>query len=248
MNSMDSEIVMENMTWAEIRDAMQKGFTNVLFCVASIEQHGPHLPISTDNIFGDEIAKRVAVKLGNTLVAPTIRPGYSPHHMGFPGTITLRSATLGMVIEDYCVSLGKHRFKNIIVICSHGGNTPTIQLACREAAAKVPDTCKIIPIYDLSLYAPKDVYPKNGFHANRAETSEMLYIRGSVVRKDKIREDPLRLEKDMIDPSVLLVQGFVHELSSSGVLGDPSGANVEEGKKGFDKTIENLAKEIRQLL
>jgi len=242
---------MSNMTWEEIRDAIRNGFTSVVFGVASFEQHGPQLPISTDTLLGGEVATRVAAKLGKTLVAPTIRPGYSPHHMTFPGTITLRSQTLGMIIEDYCTSLAKHGFKNIIVICSHGGNKSTIELTCRKVAEILPSV-NIIPIYDLILYGPeggKGLFGRvEGFHANRAETSWMLHVREDLVRRDKIKKDPMRLDKNIIDPAILFGQGLVSDISSTGVLGDPTGANAHEGEKTFTAIIDNLVQEIRLFL
>ncbi|MGD0550097.1 MAG: creatininase family protein [Candidatus Bathyarchaeia archaeon] len=245
---MSPEIVMENMTWEEIRDAIRSGSTNVAFAVASWEQHGPQLPISTDTLLGDEIARRVASKLAKTLVGPTIRPGYSPHHMTFPGTITLRGETLEMLIEDYCISLAKHGFKNIVVICSHGGNTPTMKLACRKAAGSVVGV-NVIPIYDIVPYAPEGTFDReSGFHANRAETSLILYIREGLVKKDKIQKDPMRLNKNIIDYSILLAQGFVSDISSTGVLGDPTGASSQEGEKILEVIVENMTKEIRLLL
>lgn len=247
---MNDCILMENMTWQEIQNAILSGCNSVIFAVSSIEQHGPHLPTSTDAVIGEEVARRVAVRLDKTLVAPTIRPGYAPSNMCFPGTITLQSQTLSMTIRDYCVSLAKF-FKNIVVMCAHGGNLPILQLACREVAETLPAT-NIIPIYGIAVYAPEDEKGlfgrEKGFHANRTETSWMLHIRQDLVRKDKIKRDPMQLPKNIIDPSRIFRQGMTSEISSTGVLGDPIGANAEEGRRVIDAIVDNMAREIRLLL
>ena len=82
------------MTWKQIKEAMEQGYRRVIFALGSIEQHGPHLPLVTDTLLGDVLAVRVAEKLGNTLVAPTIRPGCSEHHLSFPGSLSISSDLL----------------------------------------------------------------------------------------------------------------------------------------------------------
>ena len=85
---------MAEMTWPDIKSAIEQGYTTVVVAVGSTEQHGPHLPTMTDTRIGDELAHRVAMKLGHTLQAITITVGCSKHHLSFPGTISLRDETL----------------------------------------------------------------------------------------------------------------------------------------------------------
>jgi creatinine amidohydrolase len=130
-------ILLEEMTWSMVQDAMRGGYKSVIMAVGSIEQHGPHLPVSTDVHFGDCLAKLVAEKLGNTLVAPTIKPGCSSHHMHFPGTISLEPETLIAVLKDSCRSLDKHGFENIILLPSHGGNFAPVTTAVQSIAMQL---------------------------------------------------------------------------------------------------------------
>lgn len=81
-------IDLTKMTSPEVKEAIENGYTTVVFAVRSNEQHGPCLAISTDAVIGDFIALKVTQKLGNALKAPTINVGCSEHHMKFPGTIT----------------------------------------------------------------------------------------------------------------------------------------------------------------
>jgi len=91
-------IRMPEMTWPDIKSAIEQGYVSVVVAVSSTEQHGPHLPTMTDTRIGDEAAHRVAIKLDHTLQARTISVGCSKHHLAFPGTISLREETLRMII------------------------------------------------------------------------------------------------------------------------------------------------------
>ena len=117
---------MREMNWPDIKAAVEQGYTTVVVAVGSTEQHGPHLPTMTDTRIGDEVARRVAMKLGHALQANTISVGCSSHHFGFSGTISLRDETLRMVIRDYVSSLIRSGFDRIVLLPSHGGNFSTV--------------------------------------------------------------------------------------------------------------------------
>ena len=111
---MAEKVLIEEMTWVEIKEAIDQGKTGVIVVSGAMEQHGPHLPTGTDTILGYELAQRAALKLGNVLVAPVVRPCLSEHHIGFPGSFTLSWETYYDVIEDYCESLARFGFKDIV--------------------------------------------------------------------------------------------------------------------------------------
>ncbi len=83
-------IRMEEMNWPDIKTAIESGFKTVVIAVGSTEQHGPHLPTMTDARIGEDVAERVARKLGHALLARTIDVGLSEHHLAFAGTISLK--------------------------------------------------------------------------------------------------------------------------------------------------------------
>ena len=124
-------VLLEEMTWPEIRDALQNGMRTVVVCAASIEQHGPHLAERTDTTLGYAEAEALARRLGNALVAPVIRPGLSAHHMVLPGTVTLRPEVFRGVVEDYISSYVRHGFTTIVLISSHGGNFDALEEVAR---------------------------------------------------------------------------------------------------------------------
>jgi creatinine amidohydrolase len=90
------------MTWLEVKQALEQGYRCIIFALGSIEQHGPHLPLVTDTLIGDALAVRVAEKLGRALVAPTIRPGCSEHHMSFAGSLSISNELLAALTRAYC--------------------------------------------------------------------------------------------------------------------------------------------------
>ena len=125
---MKDTVLMQELSWPEIQAAHDAGKTTAILACGAVEQHGPHLPTGTDDYLGTAMAERAARLAGDALVAPTLRPGLSEHHMHFPGSFTLRPSTFVALLEDYCHSLARQGFRRIVVFASHGGNTDSIDL------------------------------------------------------------------------------------------------------------------------
>lgn len=242
------EVLVENMTWPEVKERLEQGWDTAVFGVGAVEQHGPHLPIMTDALLGTEIAVGVARALGKALAYTSIRPGFSPHHMDFPGTITVRHETLVMMMQDYVRSLVRHGFKRIVIICSHGGNASTIRLGCRQIQAEIGDQALIIPVYDVLRYASATevfVGLEEGFHANRIETSWVLHLRPDLVKMDRAVKDGTYPKAG--DLSVVLFQGSIRDLAPSGVLGDGTRGDAELGGSTFANACRALAADVEEL-
>ena len=201
--------------------------------IGSIEQHGPHLPLGTDWIIVQEIAKRVAEKLGNCYLLPALPYGTSQEHLEFPGTISLKPSTLAKVIRDIVLSLYLHNIKKIIVISGHGGNwiiKPTI----RELNLKYPDL-KIIHSGPMGG-KPLDI------HAGDSETSYMLYINEDLVKKDKIVDHVPDVTQEYLD------YVGMKPLSKHGSWGPASQASKEKGEKLLETRVEKILKYVRETL
>ena len=111
---------LPHMTVPEVREFLTRS-DMVIIPVASLEQHGRHLPIGTDYLNGVERAKMIAQRV-DVLVAPILLPGQSPYHMGFEGTITLPSTLIQEVYVESAKSLMRHGFKRFLFLSAHGGN------------------------------------------------------------------------------------------------------------------------------
>ena len=152
---MAAKVKLEEMTWPEVEAARGEGVETVIVPTASVEQHGPHLPLLTDTLIGDRVAEMTARKLGKTLVAPVIRPGLSSHHMGFPGSFTLSPETFHRVLEEYCLSLLTHGFRAFILTSGHGGNftyLDAIGSYLQDALRAREPNVRVIPHVNLVRY------------------------------------------------------------------------------------------------
>ena len=119
------------MTWSACREAAYSGRVAVL-PVATYEDHGYHLPIDTDVRLCTGICERAVARIPDEAVLiPPVSHGYSPHHMDFPGTITIRWDTFINYVRDVCVSLAHHGFKRILIVNGHGSNTAPVEMAAR---------------------------------------------------------------------------------------------------------------------
>src|SRR5579862_3030817 len=111
---------LPHMSWPEVQDLLTRS-DMVVIPIASIEEHGPQLPVGTDFLAATERAKLIAQKT-DVLVAPILLPGISPYHMEFPGTITLSSETVQRVYFEAAQSLIHHGFRRFLILTSHAGN------------------------------------------------------------------------------------------------------------------------------
>jgi creatinine amidohydrolase/Fe(II)-dependent formamide hydrolase-like protein len=120
-------------SWPEIEDYLTRS-RGIVIPIGSTEQHGPTGLIGTDAICPEVIAKRAADEAG-FLVGPTFNVGVAQHHLGFPGSMTLRPSTMIAAIHDWVASLGRHGFERIYFFNGHGGNVSTINAAFSEIYA-----------------------------------------------------------------------------------------------------------------
>lgn len=155
---------------------------------ASIEQHGPHLPVGTDTFLCEAVVTGAAQRAASEIVvAPTLRYGDSAHHFPFPGVITLSSASYAAAVGELCDSLWRSGFRRLAVINGHGGNDPGNEIAARDlvhrgerevtiAAAAYWDIARPALVAETDL--PSALIPG---HAGRFETALMLVVRPELV-------------------------------------------------------------------
>lgn len=243
------ETRMYKTTWPEVEEYLKENDV-VIFPVGSQEQHGKHLAEDNDAFTALEVAKRVAEKTG-VLVAPAMPFGYSPHHMGFSGTITLPFETLLQVYKEVCKSLMKHGFKKIVIMNGHGGNSNVIAEALRRIKEETGERVYSLMVFPGS-WAPEivnETIETRGGHADEMETSVALYLGQRVFFEKGEKGVPPETPSEFIQKyrgKVSAVSDF-HERTVSGSLGDPTYASKEKGKKVMEAGIEEIAKFIEEL-
>lgn len=222
-------------TWKELKDS---SVGTAVISFGSIEQHGYHLPLGTDWIIAQETARRLAEELDAYLL-PTMPFGCSREHMGFPGTITLKPATLASVLEDIVESLMEHGIKKIVVVNSHGGNW-VLKPIVRELNYKYPDLSILWadgPLPHKAEPVPEDI------HSGREETSTMMYLRPDLIREINQEFDSPGIVGQEFNDYI----GF-EKTTKTGAWGKPSEASDELGRLNIEKTLKHQTEYIRWAL
>jgi mycofactocin precursor peptide peptidase len=183
--------------------------------VGATEQHGPHLPVSTDTDIAVALAERLVAALPEAVLAPALVYGASGEHAGFAGTLSIgREAT-----EHVLVELGRsaaESFARVVLVSAHGGNAEPVARATARLVAEGRDVVAWSPSWS------------GDAHAGRTETSVMLALCPERVRLGAAAAGataPLAA----LWPA--LRTGGVRAVSANGVLGDPAGASAEEGRR-----------------
>ena len=126
------------LTWPEVAEWVARDPVLVI-PVATLEDHGYHLPIDTDVVIAETLAGRaVTARPGRALLLPTVTHGYTPHHMDFPGSITIGWKTFVDHLVDIGRSVLHHGFRRILFVNGHGSNVPLVDMASRLIMLEQP--------------------------------------------------------------------------------------------------------------
>lgn len=223
----------------ELRKIIKKRKYAAVIPVGSIEQHGPHLPISTDSDIVSEIAKRFS-KQGNFLLLPTINYGVSFEHSPF-FNLSLRESTLQNMIIDICKSLIQANISTIFILNGHHGNQKSLNQICK----KIQNRSKI----KIFVFSYWHFMSQEFDHAGEIETSLMLAISKKVkmkkAQKGLIISKLSKKEKTRI--SKIASKSFPLA-TKNGVWGDPTLASSKLGRKLLSEILRNLKKKSQTCL
>jgi creatinine amidohydrolase len=215
----------------------------------AVEQHGPHLPLGTDAIFGDEIGRQVADRL-DAFLAPTVRVGCSSHHLAFAGTVSVEEETFHRVAGDVARGLAGHGFRRIVLLPTHGGNFRPLGEA-RKKLGPV-DGARVITFPDLSLLlgailpvaSSLGLTPaEGGVHAGEWETSMMLAIRPDLVQMGSAEPG---YTGDLMSGVKKFFEEGVQSVAENGVFGDPRRASAEAGQMYIERIVDAVVQAVEE--
>jgi creatinine amidohydrolase len=242
---------LEKMTWKEIGVALKAGTDTAIITIGATEQHGPQLALASDSATGDCLAREIAERVGRTLITPNIRLGISPHHMNFPGTITVRSEVLKSLVYEYVHSLAWHGFRHIFIIPTHGTNF-------KMAGELEVELGKLYPHMGIFSFSDAEAYistltetskrlgidlAEAGSHSGLSETSMVMACQPELV-------DLANAEQGFMGDAYGMGEKLNREgtdsISPIGVLGDPRGSTVKAGKEYLESLTSLLSTYFKQ--
>lgn len=235
-------IELDQVTWPEVRAEIDGGRDTVVVAFGATEQHGPHMPLGTDAMIGDRLARDLADRL-EAFVAPTVRVGCSAHHVGFAGTMSVADETFHALVGDLVRSLAAGGFRRIVLVPTHGGNFGPLAAAVEQLGdvdgVRVDALTDLSVLFQVALLGQEEHgVPVNegGLHAGEWETSLMLALRPELVRMERAEAGFTGDVQDAI--GTLFREDGVASLSENGVLGDPTRASIEHGRRYWDRAVE----------
>ena len=239
-------------TWSEVETYLQSS-TGIIIPIGSTEQHGPTGLIGTDAICAEAIAQGVGEETG-ALVAPTINVGMALHHLGFPGSMSLRPSTLIQVLLDSLTSLARAGFTHFYLINGHGGNIATVKAAFSELyyqleTLNLPQASRVRCQLDnwfmaRSVYQlAKELYgDQEGSHATPSEVALTQFVY------------PQAIKKAPLDPNVAKGHGIYgatqfRQSYPDGRMGsNPALATPEHGQRFYEAAVKEMSESYRQFL
>jgi mycofactocin precursor peptide peptidase len=208
---------LADLSWPDVAERAATGAI-LAIPVGATEQHGPHLPLSTDTDIALALCDRLSEKRPDVLVAPPVPYGSSGEHAGFAGTLSIGQTATELLLLELGRSAAE-TFTRLLLVSAHGGNTGPVARAVARLRAESRD---------VRVFQPQWAgHP----HAGRPETALQLALRPASVHMRHAAAGDLRPLPDVLP---LLRDGGVRAVSANGVLGDPAGATAGEGQALLD--------------
>jgi creatinine amidohydrolase len=218
-----------DLTWKEVKSYLNLR-KDVVLPFGSVEEHGYHLPLSTDGDIALRVAEELSRKKG-VMIAPVVWYGVCNTTRSFPGTVSAGFDSFKAYVSDLLASLGESGFKKVYVISGHlgGSHVSALKEASRERDMS-------IFFLDLRNVETKDILETMPFHAGEGETSLMLHLHPEKVNMSKAVDEDIEFEEFSMTSSV--------KLNKSGVWGQATKATAEKGEELFKRVIETFEKAI----
>lgn len=234
-------MVLDDVTMPEYERGLGASRT-VLIPFGSLEEHGAHLPLSTDTLQVVEVCRRAAERTGAHL-APALPYGVCRSTRNHPGTVGVTTATLRALALDLVRDFHRQGMRSFVLISGHAGKTHVLTLvdAGEQLLDELPDIAisVISEYHEIQAAGRALVEAEDDSHAGEIETSRVLSLRPDLVKGTSPAEWP-----DF--PDARLVRDKRRHWRG-GVWGDPSRASAEKGRALFDLAVERVCSLVREL-
>lgn len=215
-----------------------KSGKKIIIPLGSIEQHGPHLPISTDTIIAEYLANQLTKKI-SSYALPGIPYGVSFEHRPF-FNISINNDVLSELLSQVCISLGENGFNQIIILNGHRGNMGVLQYIPQIVERNNPK----VNVFGINYW---HLIEREFDHGGFVETSLMLAIEPKLVQMQMAKRGYLNKKRLHSTYRTFLSNTSSFKITRNGVLGDPRKATSEEGKKIISITMKNLVRTLKEL-
>lgn len=234
-------MIIEELTMTEFEAGLLKSRT-VLIPFGSVEEHGSHLPLSTDTLQAYEVCKKAALQ-ASLFVAPPVHYGNCRSTACHPGTISVSTTVVKLLFRDIVVSLRKHGMRNFVALSGHAGGAHcmALQEAGEQLLAEFDDIgVAVVTEYDLAREEGRGIIETpNDAHAGEIETSRLLHSHPTLVKGSAPSEYPAF-------PRGIMVRNK-RRYWPGGVWGDPGKATAEKGRRLEELVVRKLIEMVRTL-
>jgi creatinine amidohydrolase len=242
------------LSWVEIDALVDRENTVIVLPAGAIEQHGPHLPCAVDSVIAAGVVGRALSILPDDVPAyalPPISYGKSDEHLHFPGTITLTGDLLQGTVTEIGESIYRSGFRKFLIVNAHGGQPQPLDMAARELRLRHGDFVIIarsawaVP-HDESFMSEEE--RQLAMHAGHGETALMMALAPDTVRMDRATANVLEpFPCPTLSSTRPAAAWCARDFGPSGVIGDPTGATLEEGLALLDQLGSSWAAAIREV-
>jgi len=253
--SVPPERFLPYLTAPAIEALPDKENTVIVLPIGAIEQHGPHLPICTDTAIATEVTAQALAKLDPAIPAYALPPvwcGKSNEHARFSGTVILRAETLMALLRDIGASVYRMGFRKLALVNGHGGQPQVLEIVARDLREEYPDFC-IFPVFSWAVPNCSNDFlseqeREHGLHAGRAETSLMMALTPDAVHPElAVGEYPPDSGWLLTPEGGFRFAWLAHDLSRSGVIGNPDGATREEGEQVLASLVDGWVQALTEI-
>jgi len=243
------------LNWKQV-EALPKQETLLVLPTAAIEQHGHHLPLATDTLINNLLLGKAFAKLAASAPVYALEPvcyGKSNEHLGFPGTMSVSTATFMAVVRDIGASVSASGFRKLALYNTHGGNSSLVDVLARDLRAEFG--LRTFALYGSGGVCYDGVSAQErayGFHAGEIETAFLLSATPELV--DQLAYT-VNYIADVDKPETLLPENaaatfawLTRDIAASGVMGDPRPATAENGARWAEQAAERIAQALEAML